>query len=148
MDILELAKAQDLEVIDSSGNLVTDTFIERMEEYQKRDTGANRGIVWRWLVGHRGRSNILHLMVQALPCNINKIKATAELREEHTKGVIVYSHPMDYSVFNNTVCPTPMLFSEQPETTNKQFLTSHELAYNCMMSLAERLLLAGEISRW
>ena len=64
MDILELAKAQDLEVIDSSGNLVTDTFIERMEEYQQRDTASNRGIVWCWLVSHWGRSYILHWMVK------------------------------------------------------------------------------------
>lgn len=148
VDILELAQAQDIEVVNNNGDFVTDEFIAAMEQYQARDPTSSAGIVWRWLIGHRGRSNTLYLMVQALPCSLSKIKSTPELREEHTKGVIVDFHPIDYTVFENTVTPTPMLFSEQPEETNRQFKSSPEYAYNCLMSLAERLLLVGEISRY
>ena len=138
---MELAKAQDIEILNNDGELVTDDFIKNMELYQSRRPGENTGIVWRWLIGYRGRtSNALHLMVQALPCNLQKIKSTPELREEHTKGIT-------YATFENAEVPTPTFFSKSPPETNKKLKESPEFAYKCMMALAEKFLLVGEISR-
>ena len=148
VDVVELVKAQDIEVYDETGEAVSEAFIESMETYQARHSGANMGIVWRWLVAYKGKSNQLNLMVQALPCDLNKIKASAALREEHTKGIILLIQPINYTSFSNIEGPIPIFFSEDPASTGKHLKDSPDFALGCLRALAERLLLVGEISRY
>ncbi len=148
VDVVELVKAQDIEVYTENGEAVSDEFIENMEIFQARHVGANIGIVWRWLIAYKGKSDQLNLMVQALPCDLNKIKATAALREEHTKGIILLIQPICYNSFKNIEGPVPVFFSKDPASTCKLLKDSPDFTIGCLRALAERLLLVGEISRY
>ena len=148
VDIEELAQAQDLDILNDDGEPVTEEFLQNMDIYRRRDPVAGSGIVWRWIVGCPQNSNQLNLMVQALPCTLERVEATEALRAENTKGIIVWTAAMDYYTFTNVPIPVPTIFSIEPEVTLKMLRNSPEFAYSCLQALASKLLVAGELTRY
>ncbi len=147
MDIEDLAKEQDLDILDDHGDPVTEQFLSNMELYRKRDPAASHGIVWRWIIAYDNNLDDLSLMVQALPCNLSKIKSTASLREDHAKGIMVLTLPITYESFSNKPGPIPIFFSSDLAVTKEELLSTPGLAKRYMQILASRLLRAGEITR-
>ena len=89
VDVTEMAQAQDVEVVNNKGEPVTSTFLANMETYQKQTGKPGAGMVWRWQVGTFITDPRLYLKVQALPCNLDTVKANPALRHDNTKGIVV-----------------------------------------------------------
>ena len=91
--MLEMCQAQDVEVVNSKREKVTDTFIANMAEYKKKSGRPGAGMVWRWQVGTFLLNPGVFLKVQALPCNLDAVKAnpghmqTAANQPEANTGV-------------------------------------------------------------
>lgn len=147
VDIEELAQAQDLDILNGKGEPVTEEFLINMDLYRKRDPAKGSGIVWRWLVDCDDDTDTLSLMVQALPCDLKKIKATAALRDENTKGIRVACFPIHYSEFDNLRGPVPTFFSSDPAATYQMLMDSPRTAFDYMQALASKLYAAGTITR-
>lgn len=147
VDVLELAQARDVEVTNDKGKVVTEEFIAAMESYKKRPGKEGAGIVWRWLVGCDSGDNRVHLMVQALPCNLDKVKTTPTLRQDSTRGIVVAKFPTGYSSFTNIPGPKPMFFSENPQATASELKSSPQLAFDYMQMLLARLLETEQITK-
>jgi len=90
----------------------------------------------------------VYLSVVALPCSLNHIKATAALRQDVTRGIVITKHAVGYKAFANLPGPVPTFFSEAPDNTRKQLLDSPQLAFQCMQSLLAKLLATEELTRY
>ncbi len=148
VDIEELAQAQDLDILNSKGEPVTEEFLINMDLYRRRDPAKGSGIVWRWLVDCDDATDTLCLMIQALPCDLKKIKATPGLREDITKGIVVAIFPIHYHEFENLRGPVPTFFSSDPSASHHELLNSPKTAFDYMQALASRLYSAGTITRY
>ena len=100
VDVLEMAQAQDVEVVNSKREPVTDAFITNMAEYRKKTGKPGAGMVWRWNVGSSVADDKVYLKVQALPCNLDAIKANAALRQDSTRCIPVAWFPVNIFKYN------------------------------------------------
>ena len=107
------------------------------------------GICWRWQVGcvDRDRDNVW-LKVQALPCSLAHIRAHAELRQDHTRGVIVSKQLVGYHAFSNLPGPVPTFLSSDPELTKRELVDQPRMAFECMQSLVAKLLATDQMTRY
>ena len=92
--MLEMCQAQDVEVVNSKREKVTDTFIANMAEYKKKSGRPGAGMVWRWQVGTFLLNPGVFLKVQALPCNLDAVKANPVLRQDSTRCISVARFPV------------------------------------------------------
>ena len=142
-----MAQANDIEVMNSQGENVTEEFFAAMEAYRKKTRNEGAGIVWRWMVGSSSGDNEVHLMVQALPCSLNLVKATPTLRQDSTRGIVVAKFHIGYTRFANLPGPKPMFFSEDPVATAAELRSSPQLAFDCMQILLARLIETEELTK-
>ena len=105
------------------------------------------GMVWRWIVNSSTVDNRVYLRVQALPCNVNAIKANPILRQDSTKAIVVAQFPIGYTAFKNLPEPVPMFFSEEPEVNSAELKKTPQFAFNCMQMLLSRLIETEEITK-
>jgi len=75
-DVVDMVRAQDVDVLDSEGKLAGDTFCRLIEEYQNSKPAVPAGICWRWILGLKDNPKDIYLMLQALPCSIDAIEVT------------------------------------------------------------------------
>lgn len=99
-------------------------------------------------MGCVGNSPELYLMVQALPCGLALIKASAKLRKDETRGIIVDKRKLDHDAFDNVPGPVPIIFSEDPAKTSAEMKASPAYALECMKLLLGRLLATEQITRY
>jgi hypothetical protein len=147
VDVLEMIKAKELEVVDKENKEVTADFLQLFELYKKERAFSSPGICWRWLVGCRGDGVEVKLMVQALPCSLELIKSSPVLRQDHSRGIVIDERDIHHEQFADIPGPVPTFFSEDPKKTRQELLSSPEYAYNCLQALAARLLRTNEITR-
>ena len=147
VDVVEMAAAMDVEVVNDKQEQVNELLVARMAEYKKKSGKPGAGIVWRWMVGCTPGDSQVSLMVQALPCSLDLVKATPSLRQDNTRGIIVADFPIGYTAFNNIPGPVPMFFSEEPNTTEKELRKSPQFAFDCMEILMSRLLDTDQITK-
>ncbi len=142
-------QSQDVDIVNEQGSAVSEAFLEAMEAYRQKNPDAQRGLVWRWILGQPEGGEGIYLMTQMLPCAISMIKAKPELREDHTLGVLAQRTPVVFDKFTGEIAPgpVPVFFSNSPEESLKQLQESPEYAFHCMQRLVSRLLAKKEISR-
>ena len=100
-DLTLLVQSQDVEVTDSNGTIVSEEFLEAMEEYKKTANKEKSGIVLRWLLGTWENDMDVNLIAQLLPCSIDVIEANPALKSDHTRGMMAGKFKVDYNCFNN-----------------------------------------------
>ena len=144
---MEMAQANEIDITNGKGELVTENFIAAMEAYKKRDGRERAGIVWRWMVGSSSNDNRVHLMVQALPCDLAKVKEVPSLRQDSTRGIIVAEFMIGYREFINIPGPKPMFFSEDPQATAHELRSKPQLAFDCLQILLAKFLETEQITR-
>ncbi len=150
MDVVELIQSQDVDVVDDSGEVVSDAFLEAIEALKKKAPEAQIGISWRWVLGQPvAEEEGVYLMTQMLPCSIGLIEKNPSLKEDHSLGVLVLKTPVVFNSFAGEVAPGPVptFFSTNPEESRKQLLESPEYAFLCMQRLVSRLLARRDITR-
>ena len=82
VDVEELVRAQEVDVINSEGEEVSDRFLETWDRLRKtHHLGGCLGLVWRWCITTAVDGSGVELLVQALPVNLNHIKNVSELRQ-------------------------------------------------------------------
>ena len=96
LDIVELVRSQDADILDGQGEVVSEQFLTLMENYKKTAPTERSGICLRWLLGVVGDSVDVALIAQALPCSIEAIEANPVLRTDHTMGVLIKKFPVQY----------------------------------------------------
>ncbi len=151
MDVVELVQSQDVDVVDDSGEVVSDAFLEAIEALRKKSPEAQMGISWRWVLGQPVEEEEgVYLMTQMLPCSIGFIEKNPSLREDHSLGVMVLKTPVSFNSFVGDTAPGPVptFFSSDPEASRKQLKESPEYAFQCMQRLVSRLLARREITRY
>ncbi len=150
LDVVDLVRSQDIDIVDEQENILSDAFLERMETYRKASPEAHRGIVWRWVLGQAIEDDGLSLAAQMLPCSISKIEECPELKEEHALGILAMKVPVVYNTLEGSTAPGPVptFFSNDPEESLKQLKESPEYAFQCMQRLVSRLLARREITRY
>ena len=87
------------------------------------------------------------LIAQALPCNLGVIKANPTLEEDHTRGIMVAKHAVQYTRFDDEMAwgPVPTLFSTDPEAALANL--TPQTAFKCLQALVSRLLAWQELTR-
>ncbi len=146
VDILELAQSQDIEVFDSKGQSVTEGFIQALLDYQKEHEDRQAGICWRWAL--HIKAGMVMMIVQALPCSLKAIKASAVLSSDGAAGITIAAHPLGYDRFESpaTGWPVPTMFSSEPTKAQKALQESPEFAYECLQDLVANLLERQELT--
>jgi len=76
MDVVELVRSQDVDIVDSTGKLAGDRFIELIQEYQNARPAIQAGISLRWVLGLKDSPKDIYLLLQALPCSLDAIEVT------------------------------------------------------------------------
>ncbi len=91
---MALLQSQDIDVVNSEGEVLTEQFLAKLEVHKKQVTEFPLGIVWRWVLGANDSSDQLKLITQALPCSLAHVDANPILHEEHTRGIFVAELPL------------------------------------------------------
>lgn len=146
VDMVELVQSQDAEVVDKAGHPISEEFLLAMQDFQNTCPGRSVGICWRWaLTAHLKE---VALIVQALPCDLDTIKASDILRSDSALGINVGYYALDYDKFESAALegPVPMLFSSNPAEAKQQMEASPQLAFEWLQALLSKLLARREIS--
>ena len=86
VDVEELVRAQEVDIINTEGEEVSDRFLETWDRLRKtHQLGGCLGLVWRWCITTAEDGSGVELLVQALPVNLNNIKNVSELRQVGSK---------------------------------------------------------------
>ena len=146
VDMVELVQSQDADVVDKSGHPISEEFLLAMQDYQNSHPDRSVGICWRWaLTAHLKE---VALVVQALPCDLDTIKASDILRSDAALGITVGYFALDYDKFESELLegPVPVLFSSDPAEARRKMEASPQLAFECLQALLSRLLARREIT--
>jgi hypothetical protein len=72
VDLLGLIQSQDVDVTDSSGDVVSDGFLSSIEKYSEEGPLA---AAWRWQVAVAEDHNSLELQLQSLPAGADALSS-------------------------------------------------------------------------
>ena len=88
------------------------------------------------------------LIAQSLPSNLGVIAANPTLEEDHTRGIMVAKHAVQYTRFDDEVAlgPVPTMFSTDPEASLTNL--TPQAAFKCLQALVSRLLARQELTRY
>jgi len=95
LDIIELVESQDMDVLDSKGEIVTDQFLARWKELRERNKTVS-GISWRWVLGYRSTFDTMVLVAQGLPCSTTQIDGSQYMKAESAPGVVLATFELLY----------------------------------------------------
>ena len=94
LDIVELARAQDVEVINQDEQPITEDFLKIMDDYRSKNPEKNIGISWRWVLAvQRGK---VCLLVIGLPSSKKAIDSNDTLKHETTPGITLGVYNLGY----------------------------------------------------
>ncbi len=149
VDIVELISSQDIDVTLEDGTMASDEFLVAMDNYKKKEGNEQAGLVWRWLLGTTVDDPTVLLMTQALPCSLDVVNSSPDLRADHAMGMVVGKYPVLMDKFDDpsVLGPVPVYFSNDPEKTLKELKESPEYAYECLQALVSKLLARKELTR-
>jgi len=95
LDIRELVESQDMDVLDSKGEIVTDQFLARWKELRESNKTVS-GISWRWVLGYRSTFDTMVLVAQGLPCSTTQIDGSQYMKAESAPGVVLATFELLY----------------------------------------------------
>ena len=148
VDLMDLVQAQDIDATNGKGDLITEEFLELMEEYRKTASKERSGISLRWLLGTYDDDQKIFLIAQVLPCSLEVIEANPTLKSDHTRGMLAGKFEVHYDAFDNETAtgPVPTFFSSNPEDSLKQLNQDPEYAFECLQALVSKLLARREMT--
>ena len=148
VEIVELVSSQDVDIVDSQGEIISEKFLNVLTEYKKTAPWDNSGICLRWMLGTVGDEVDIVLIAQALPCSISTIEGNPSLRSDHTRGIMVGKFPLQYERFNDVEAsgPVPTFFSNKPEQTLEELRKDPDFAFKCLQALVSRLLVRKDLT--
>jgi hypothetical protein len=129
VDFRELVAAQDIDILDESGELASEALLRAMDQH--KSGRASLGASWRWMAAVADNGSSLELQLQALPCNPANLGASPVLRQDNVATVVLARFGIQAVSFNGKECagPIPVMFSTEPEEAEELLsdpATAHE----------------------
>ena len=100
IDLVELVRAQDLDVTNKEGATASEEFLEAFDNHKKQATREASGISMRWMLGTYEDEEAIYLIAQVLPCSLDTIEASPALKSDHARGMMAGKFPVQYDSFN------------------------------------------------